>query len=109
MAWNDFLSLHEKDASLPMPMLHQMQGEASGGKLILRPSTSVALQSARDSLRQLEGAVEAWAGRRMEIVFLEPEVPPTEAESREQLKNDPAILKMQDAFGASLLHVNSNQ
>jgi len=109
LAWNDFLSLHEKDASLPMPMLHQMQGEASGGKLILKPSTSVALQSARDSLRQLEGAVEAWAGRRMEIVFLEPEVPPTEAESREQLKNDPAILKMQDAFGASLLHVNSNQ
>ena len=109
LAWNDFLSLHEKDTSLPMPMLHQMQGEASGGQLILRPSTSMALQSARDSLQQLEGAVEAWAGRRLEIVFLEPEVPPTEAESREQLKNDPAILKMQDAFGASLLHVNSNQ
>ena len=109
LAWKDFLSLHEKDTSLPMPMLHQMQGEASGGQLILRPSTSMALQSARDSLQQLEGAVEAWAGRRLEIVFLEPEVPPTEAESREQLKNDPAILKMQDAFGASLLHVNSNQ
>ncbi len=107
--WKDFLSLHEKDENLPMPLLHQAPGEVSGGKVILRPLSLMVAQSLEKKRKKLEQAAESWAGRRLELVILQPRIGLTEAESREQLNGDPVIQKFRDAFDARLVHVNVNQ
>ncbi len=105
LEWKDFLSFHQNDSKLPMPLLQQMKGEVSGDQLILSPSSQVAAQNAEQKLPLLRSAVAKWAGRALDIVIRRPEAVMTEAESRDLLLKEPSVRKFQDEFGATIAHV----
>ena len=106
MRWGDLVaSLGGGDAALNVPMLRQCDGEVRGGWLVLRPSTQIAARKLKAGKGILEDRASAWAGRRLECVFLPPlKIVRTEAELIQEMEKHPVVQRLAGAFDARVVH-----
>jgi hypothetical protein len=105
--WGEFVaSLGNSDAELNVPMLRQCGGEVRGGWLVLRPYTQIAAKKLKAGKGLLEDRASAWAGRRLECVFLPPQkIVRTEAELIQDMEKHPVVQRLAGAFDAEVVHV----
>ena len=105
--WGEFVaSLGNSDAELNVPMLRQCGGEVRGGWLVLRPYTQIAAKKLKAGKGLLENRASAWAGRRLECVFLPPQkIVRTEAELIQDMEKHPVVQRLAGAFDAEVVHV----